>query len=104
MRKLSAERRADLRYLFCRTQTIEAGDQQALQGVGYRQLRNRGVEQIFVVELEQQPALADSLDQLFDEQWHAVRKFDDLAVDPAWQSSPDDMIRHGGHIAIVQPV
>src|SRR5262249_31962947 len=73
IRKLSAERRTDLRYLFCRAQTIEAGDQQALQGAGNRKRRNRAVEQIFVVKFEQQATLQHSLDQLFDKQWHSIR-------------------------------
>src|SRR5262249_6054452 len=33
IRKLSAERRTDLRYISCRAQRIEAGGQQPLQGV-----------------------------------------------------------------------
>ena len=62
----SAERRTGLGYLLCRTQTIEPGGQQALQSFGNRQPRQRDVEQIFVIELAQQPTFQDGLDQLFD--------------------------------------
>src|SRR6516165_5263002 len=59
MRKLSAERRTDLRYLFGRAQTIEAGDQQALQSARNRQRRNPTVQPIFVVDLARQSFAGD---------------------------------------------
>src|SRR6516162_2059601 len=86
IREPSAERGTGLGYLFCWTQTIEPSDQQALQSVGYRQPRQRDAEQIFVIELAQQPTFQDGLDELFDKQWHAIRQVDDLAVNLARQA------------------
>jgi hypothetical protein len=93
-----------MRYLFCRTQTIEPSDQQALQSVGNRERRERSPAQIFVVEPAQQASLQDGPDQLFDEQRHAIRKVDDLAVDLTRQPLASDLIRHGDDLATVEPV
>src|SRR6516162_4747543 len=95
---------AGLCYLFCRTQTIEPGDQQTLQSVRNRQRWKRTAEQIFVVELVEQPSLQDCPDQLLDEQWHPIRKVDDLAVDLARQPFAGDLIRHRDNLTTAEPV
>ena len=104
MRSVSSETGTGLRHLFSLAQTIEPGDQQPLQAIRDRECWQRAAKQISVVVLAQQAALQDGLDQLFDEQRHAIGMIDDVAVYLTWQPLAGNPIGHGNDLRMAQAI
>src|SRR4029079_9222315 len=85
MRELSPDRRADLRYLFCAVQPVEACHKRVLKGGWNGQWRKWTAEHIRTLAFDKQSRLKNVFRNLFQKERNAIRFHDDLIDDFDWK-------------------